>query len=127
MRCSIGDDKSSRTANPCPGQTFPGWCPVPEVSMPFAGGQLSCDENGPAAVPRPRDRLRIALAMRPPASPAPTALPAAHFDRNERYAYYGDRTLAPTRSALRSHFASGVRNAGYGFGEGLDFSAAAGA
>ena len=22
-----------------------------------------------------------------------TALPAAHFDRNERYAYFGDRTL----------------------------------
>jgi hypothetical protein len=32
--------------------------------------------------------------MRPlTASPAPTALPAAHFDRNERYAYFGDRTL----------------------------------
>src|SRR6516162_5811089 len=27
--------------------------------------------------------------MRPP-----RALPAAHFDRNERYAYFGDRTLA---------------------------------
>jgi len=26
--------------------------------------------------------------MRPP-----RALPAAHFDRNERYAYFGDRTL----------------------------------
>jgi len=22
-------------------------------------------------------------------------LPAAHFDRNESYAYFGDRTLAP--------------------------------
>src|SRR5215472_9951565 len=55
MRCSIDDDKSSRTANARPGQTFP---------------------------------------------------------------------LRPT-SALRSHFACGVRNAGYGFGEGLDFSAAA--
>jgi hypothetical protein len=33
--------------------------------------------------------------MRPPtASPARTALPAAHFDRNERYAYFGDRTLS---------------------------------
>jgi len=32
--------------------------------------------------------------MRPPtASPARTALPAAHFDRNERHAYFGDRTL----------------------------------
>src|ERR1700740_855668 len=27
------------------------------------------------------------------ASPARTALPAAHFDRNETYAYFGDRTL----------------------------------
>src|SRR6516164_108267 len=27
------------------------------------------------------------------ASPARTALPAAHFDRNERYAYFGNRTL----------------------------------
>jgi hypothetical protein len=40
------------------------------------------------------DRLRIALDMRPlTASPARTALPAAHFDRNERYDYFGDRTL----------------------------------
>jgi len=40
------------------------------------------------------DRLRINLDMRPlSASPARTALPAAHFDRNERYAYFGDRTL----------------------------------
>jgi hypothetical protein len=37
--------------------------------------------------------------MRPP-----RALPAAHFDRNERYAYSGDRTLP---SCLRNnmHFA----------------------
>jgi len=34
-------------------------------------------------------RLRIHLDTRPP-----HALPAAHFDRNERYAYFGDRTLA---------------------------------
>jgi len=34
--------------------------------------------------------LRINLDMRPP-----RALPAAHFDRNESYAYFGDRTLAP--------------------------------
>jgi hypothetical protein len=27
------------------------------------------------------------------ARPARTALPAAHFDRNETYAYFGDRTL----------------------------------
>ena len=40
------------------------------------------------------DQLRINLDMRPlSASPARTALPAAHFDRNERYAYFGDRTL----------------------------------
>jgi len=33
-------------------------------------------------------RLRINLDMLPP-----RALPAAHFDRNESYAYFGDRTL----------------------------------
>src|SRR5215468_2537112 len=55
---------------------------------PIGRGPEGCDENGPAAVPRPRDRLRIALDMRPP-----RALPAAHFDRNERHAYFGDRTL----------------------------------
>src|SRR6202007_668792 len=33
-------------------------------------------------------RLRINLDTRPP-----RALPAAHFDRNETYAYFGDRTL----------------------------------
>jgi hypothetical protein len=43
-----------------------------------------CVENGPAAVPRLRDQLRIALNMHPlTASPAQTALPAAHFERNE--------------------------------------------
>ena len=39
------------------------------------------------AVRRLPDRLRINLDMRPP-----RALPAAHFDRNERYAYFGART-----------------------------------
>src|ERR1700740_1874166 len=34
------------------------------------------------------------------ASPARTALPAAHFDRNETYAYFGDRTLAWTIAFL---------------------------
>ena len=35
-------------------------------------------------------RLRINLDMRPPiASPARTALPAAHFDRNESHVTYG--------------------------------------
>jgi len=47
--------------------------------QPTGRGPEGCDENGPAAVPRLRDRLRIALDMRPP-----RALPAAHFDRNER-------------------------------------------
>ena len=56
--------------------------------QPTGRGPEGCDENGPAAVPRLRDRLRIALDMRPP-----RALPAAHFDRNERHAYFGDRTL----------------------------------
>ena len=46
-------------------------------------GTQGCDENGPAAVPRLRDRSRIDLDLLPPAaSPARTALPAAHFDRN---------------------------------------------
>jgi hypothetical protein len=36
--------------------------------MAFAVGHgpEGCDENGPAAVPRPRDRLRIDSDMRPP-------------------------------------------------------------
>src|SRR5262249_45613073 len=55
--------------------------------QPTGRGPEGCDENGPAAVPRLRDRLRINLDMRPP-----RALPTAHFDRNERYAYFGDRT-----------------------------------
>src|SRR5206468_12820819 len=33
--------------------------------------------------------------MRPP-----RALPAAHFDRNETYAYFGDRTLGPGSGLL---------------------------
>ena len=38
---------------------------------------------------RPRcSSVTYRLDMRPPG-----ALPAAHFDRNERYAYFGDRTL----------------------------------
>jgi len=36
--------------------------------------------------------LRINLDMRPP-----RALPAAHFDRNESYAYFGDRALEQRR------------------------------
>jgi hypothetical protein len=32
----------------------------------FKHGPEGCDENGPAAVPRPRDRLRIDSDMRPP-------------------------------------------------------------
>src|SRR6201988_4910658 len=34
------------------------------------------------------------------ASPARTALPATHFDRNETYAYFGDRTPAFVRFCL---------------------------
>ena len=34
--------------------------------QPTGHGPEGCDENGPAAVPRPRDRLRIDLDMRPP-------------------------------------------------------------
>ena len=39
--------------------------------------------------------------MRPPtASPARTVRPKANFDRNERYAYFGDRTLNRMRIAI---------------------------
>jgi len=66
----------------------------PRNKHAFRRGPEGCDENWPAAVRRLPDRLRIALDMRPlTASPARTALPAAHFDRNERFAYFGDRTL----------------------------------
>jgi hypothetical protein len=41
-------------------------------------------KTGAAAVPRPRDRLRIDLDMRPP-----RALPTAHFYRNESHVIYG--------------------------------------
>jgi hypothetical protein len=51
---------------------------------PTGHGPEGCVENGPAAVRRLPDRLRINLDMRPPnASPARTALPAAHFERND--------------------------------------------
>jgi len=40
-------------------------------------------KNGPAAVPRLRDRLRIDSDM------PPRALLAAHFDRNESHVIYG--------------------------------------
>src|SRR5262249_31309095 len=44
--------------------------------QPTGRGPEGCDENGPAAVRRPPDRLRIALDMRPPtASPARTVRP----------------------------------------------------
>jgi hypothetical protein len=63
--------------------------------QPTARGPEGCDENGPAAVPRLRDRLRIALDMRPPC-----ALPAAHFDRDERHAYFGDRTIRQAKAGF---------------------------
>src|SRR6516162_5456158 len=45
--------------------------------------------------------------MRPlTASPARTALPAAYFDRNERYAYFGDRTLMVIPRNRRPTFAN---------------------
>ena len=49
--------------------------------QPTGRGPEGCVENGPGGgVAR---RLRIGSDMRPPsASPAPTALPAAHFERN---------------------------------------------
>jgi hypothetical protein len=52
--------------------------------QPTGRGPKGCVENGLAAVRRLPDRLRIDLDMRPPtASPARTALPAAHFERND--------------------------------------------
>ena len=36
------------------------------------------------------------MVRHPPSSRPAKAGPAAHFDRNERYAYFGDRTLART-------------------------------
>src|SRR6266481_2631166 len=46
--------------------------------QPTGRGPEGCVENGPAAVRRPPDRLRINLDMRPP-----RALPTAHFERND--------------------------------------------
>jgi hypothetical protein len=66
--------------------------------QPTGRGPEGCDENGPAAVPRLRDQLRIDLDMRPP-----RALPAPHFDRNERNAYFGDRTPEASGAVSFSH------------------------
>ena len=46
--------------------------------QPTGRGPEGCVENGPAAIRRPPDRLRIDSDMRPP-----RALPAAHFERND--------------------------------------------
>ena len=42
--------------------------------------------------------------MRPP-----RALPAAHFDRNERYAYFGDRTIRQAKAGFGRSAALGKR------------------
>ena len=39
------------------------------------------------------DHTSTQICSAPIASPARTALPTAHFDRNERHVYFGDRTL----------------------------------
>ena len=50
--------------------------------QPTSRGPKGGVENGPATVRRTPDRLGIHLDMRPrKASPAQTALPAAHFER----------------------------------------------
>src|SRR6516162_11170925 len=49
-------------------------------------------------IPSRRARVKAAYA-----SPARTASPAAHFDRSERYAYFGDRTLDGTREIQYWH------------------------
>ena len=46
--------------------------------QPTGRGPEGCVENGPAAVRRLPDRLRIDSDMRPP-----RALPTAHFERND--------------------------------------------
>src|ERR1700735_498037 len=78
--------------------------------QPTGAGPKGCDENGPAAALRvgyvqhqfdvsPRKPARYLQTsnwcglLPPTASPARTALPAAHFDRNKLPAISGDRTL----------------------------------
>jgi hypothetical protein len=54
--------------------------------QPTSHGPEGCDENGPAAVLRPRDRhvsIQICSAPRPA-----MAGPAAHFERNESHIIY---------------------------------------
>src|ERR1700758_508837 len=104
-------------------------CPVPEISICFAAGQLAVFQGGPSRTGGCDERIlksirkeratrknsqlataqRVAMKMGrrlrcssvtfplryapSTASPARTALPAAHFDRNGTYAYFGDRTL----------------------------------
>jgi hypothetical protein len=54
------------------------------ANWPRPGG-LGCVGEAPSLCPLPKKAKRGRFAY--------TALPAAHFDRNERYAYFVDRTL----------------------------------
>jgi hypothetical protein len=46
--------------------------------------------------------VSIQICSAPTASPARTALPAAHFSRNESHVIYGDRTLVARFGAERT-------------------------
>src|ERR1700726_745965 len=56
--------------------------------QPTGPGPEGCDENGPAAALLV-DHVSIQIGSAPTASPARTALPAAHFDRNKIHAISG--------------------------------------
>jgi len=56
--------------------------------QPTGPGPEGCDENGPAAALLV-GHVSIEICSAPTASPARTALPAAHFDRNKIHAISG--------------------------------------
>src|ERR1700736_5345861 len=53
--------------------------------QPTGHGPEGCDENGPAAALL-AGHVSIQICSAPTASPARTALPTAHFDRNKMHA-----------------------------------------
>ena len=66
--------------------------------QPTGPGPEGCDENGPAAALLV-GHVSIQICSAPTASPARTALPTAHFDRNKYMLFRGQdtrtRTLSP--------------------------------
>jgi hypothetical protein len=56
--------------------------------QPTGPGPEGCDENGPAAALLV-GHVSIQICSAPTASPARTALPTAHFDRNKTHAISG--------------------------------------